>query len=236
MCSLVANANNIFTTILVISNELSSFPQNATALHTSLNIVALHVIIISTFSVAAEFVPLTLTFSFSTKFITKNKHSSAFTATFCLPPCEYTSWLLKISLHASVTSRKIFVFFSKCKKSDFFSSSLVCVQNCFISSSLVLVLVLLLLLVSSASSSSSSSSESSLFKHEMLTKGDNNYMDDIGLYAPGQKWLNEKHVMGRTVGYLPHVGKATILMNDHPMIKYALIFILGLLVISGKEG
>ncbi|CAL6312965.1 unnamed protein product [Bathycoccus prasinos] len=70
----------------------------------------------------------------------------------------------------------------------------------------------------------------------MLTKGDNNYMDDIGLYAPGQKWLNEKHVMGRTVGYLPHVGKATILMNDHPMIKYALIFILGLLVISGKEG
>jgi signal peptidase I len=86
------------------------------------------------------------------------------------------------------------------------------------------------------SSSSSSSSESSLFKHEMLTKGDNNYMDDIGLYAPGQKWLNEKHVMGRTVGYLPHVGKATILMNDHPMIKYALIFILGLLVISGKEG
>jgi signal peptidase I len=87
-----------------------------------------------------------------------------------------------------------------------------------------------------SSSSSSSSSESSLFKHEMLTKGDNNYMDDIGLYAPGQKWLNEKHVMGRTVGYLPHVGKATILMNDHPMIKYALIFILGLLVISGKEG
>ena len=97
-----------------------------------------------------------------------------------------------------------------------------------------------------ASSSSSSdrsddrsgneSVSSSSFKHEMLTKGDNNYMDDIGLYAPGQKWLNEKHVMGRTVGYLPHVGKATILMNDHPMIKYGLILILGLLVISGKEG
>ena len=65
------------------------------------------------------------------------------------------------------------------------------------------------------------------------TKGDNNYMDDIGLGAR-QKWLNEKHVMGRTVGYLPHVGKATILMNDHPMIKYGLILILGLLVISGE--
>ena len=97
---------------------------------------------------------------------------------------------------------------------------------------------------SSSSSSSDRSDDnggnesvsSSSFKHEMLTKGDNNYMDDIGLYAPGQKWLNEKHVMGRTVGYLPHVGKATILMNDHPMIKYGLILILGLLVISGKEG
>ena len=85
-------------------------------------------------------------------------------------------------------------------------------------------------------SGNESVSSSSSFKHEMLTKGDNNYMDDIGLYAPGQKWLNEKHVMGRTVGYLPHVGKATILMNDHPMIKYGLILILGLLVISGKEG
>ena len=84
--------------------------------------------------------------------------------------------------------------------------------------------------------SGNESVSSSSFKHEMLTKGDNNYMDDIGLYAPGQKWLNEKHVMGRTVGYLPHVGKATILMNDHPMIKYGLILILGLLVISGKEG
>ena len=85
-------------------------------------------------------------------------------------------------------------------------------------------------------SGNESVSSSSSFKHEMLTKGDTNYMDDIGLYAPGQKWLNEKHVMGRTVGYLPHVGKATILMNDHPMIKYGLILILGLLVISGKEG
>ena len=101
---------------------------------------------------------------------------------------------------------------------------------------MIIIIIIIIIIAVRRKSSSSSSSESSLFKHEMLTKGDNNYMDDIGLYAPGQKWLNEKHVMGRTVGYLPHVGKAAILMNDHPMIKYALIFILGLLVISGKEG
>ena len=72
-------------------------------------------------------------------------------------------------------------------------------------------------------------------RHDILTKGDNNFMDDIALYAPGQRWLNETHIMGRTVGYLPYVGRATILMNDYPLVKYGLIVILGLLVISGKE-
>ena len=31
-------------------------------------------------------------------------------------------------------------------------------------------------------------------------------MDDIGLYAEGQNWLNNKHIMGRAVGFLPSVG------------------------------
>lgn len=29
-----------------------------------------------------------------------------------------------------------------------------------------------------------------------LTKGDNNNVDDRGLYAPGQKWLERKHIVG----------------------------------------
>ena len=70
---------------------------------------------------------------------------------------------------------------------------------------------------------------------DMLTKGDNNYMDDVALYAEGQQWLNNKHLMGRAVGYLPKVGIVTILMNDYPMLKYALIGILGILVITNKE-
>lgn len=41
----------------------------------------------------------------------------------------------------------------------------------------------------------------------VLTKGDNNWADDIGLYAPGQKWLERKHIMGRVVGYLPGLGE-----------------------------
>ncbi len=34
---------------------------------------------------------------------------------------------------------------------------------------------------------------------------------------------------------LPNVGMITILMNDYPYLKYALIGVLGLLVITNKE-
>jgi len=71
---------------------------------------------------------------------------------------------------------------------------------------------------------------------DILTKGDNNYVDDTGLYVKGQNWLNNKHIMGRAVGFLPSVGMVTIIMNDYPAFKYVLIGILGLLVITNKEG
>jgi len=70
---------------------------------------------------------------------------------------------------------------------------------------------------------------------DVLTKGDNNYGDDKVLYAPGQDWLHREHIMGRAVGYLPHVGRVTIIMNDYPAVKYLLIGVLGLLVVTGRE-
>ncbi len=36
---------------------------------------------------------------------------------------------------------------------------------------------------------------------KFLTKGDNNSVDDRGLYAPGQLWLEKKDVIGRARGY-----------------------------------
>ena len=59
--------------------------------------------------------------------------------------------------------------------------------------------------------------------------------DDRVLYAPGQLWLDRDHVMGRSCGYLPHVGMVTIIMNDYVYLKYALIGFLGLLVLTRKE-
>lgn len=35
--------------------------------------------------------------------------------------------------------------------------------------------------------------------------------------------------------YLPHIGRITIIMNDYPMFKYALIAVLGLFVLTSKE-
>lgn len=72
-------------------------------------------------------------------------------------------------------------------------------------------------------------------RQDILTKGDNNYSDDTVLYAAGQDWLHEEHIMGRAAGFLPHVGRVTIIMNDYPYVKYGVIGLLGLLVITSRE-
>ena len=67
-------------------------------------------------------------------------------------------------------------------------------------------------------------------------QGDNNWGDDRALYARGQRWLRgSEHVMGRVVGFLPHVGRVTIVMNDYPAVKYVLIGVLALFVVTSKE-
>ncbi len=43
-------------------------------------------------------------------------------------------------------------------------------------------------------------------KVKFLTKGDNNRVDDRGLYAPGQMWLERKDILGRARGALRYVG------------------------------
>jgi signal peptidase len=55
------------------------------------------------------------------------------------------------------------------------------------------------------------------------------------LYAAGQDWLLESQIMGRAVGFLPHVGRVTIIMNDYPVVKYVVIGVLGLLVVTSRE-
>jgi len=70
---------------------------------------------------------------------------------------------------------------------------------------------------------------------ELLTKGDNNRVDDRGLYAPGQLWLARDDILGRAVGTLRYVGMVTIILNDYPALKYVLVGIMGLFVLTNKE-
>lgn len=70
----------------------------------------------------------------------------------------------------------------------------------------------------------------------ILTKGDNNPVDDRGLYNPGQLWLQTEDVMGRAQGFVPYVGMITIQLTDYPILKYLLVGLMGLFVITAKDG
>ncbi|BGP18077.1 hypothetical protein JCM10213_006532 [Rhodosporidiobolus nylandii] len=60
----------------------------------------------------------------------------------------------------------------------------------------------------------------------LLTKGDNNRADDVSLYN-GMKHLRRSHIVGVVRAYVPWVGYGTILLNDHPNLKYVLLAVLG---------
>ncbi|KAF9224959.1 hypothetical protein BS17DRAFT_779354 [Gyrodon lividus] len=68
----------------------------------------------------------------------------------------------------------------------------------------------------------------------LLTKGDNNHVDDIELYQ-GLDFLERRHIIGKVRGFLPYIGYVTIAMNDFPQLKYALLGGLGLLALVQRE-
>eukprot|EP01086_Lenisia_limosa_P003702 TRINITY_DN18358_c0_g1_i1.p1 TRINITY_DN18358_c0_g1~~TRINITY_DN18358_c0_g1_i1.p1 ORF type:complete len:189 (+),score=21.82 TRINITY_DN18358_c0_g1_i1:109-675(+) len=73
---------------------------------------------------------------------------------------------------------------------------------------------------------------------QFLTKGDNNSIDDVGLYReanPHQNFLEPSDLVGKVEGMVPYVGMVTIIMNDYPWVKYAVIGMLGLFVLSSRE-
>ena len=69
----------------------------------------------------------------------------------------------------------------------------------------------------------------------IVTKGDNNNIDDRNLYKRGQLFLKKKNIMGRAWAFLPYVGMATIWLNDFPWLKYVMLGMMGFFVMIGKE-
>ena len=72
-------------------------------------------------------------------------------------------------------------------------------------------------------------------ERHILTKGDNNELNDRGLYNRGQKWLHNKDIVGRVSGYFPYMGMITILLNDYPALKKLVVASIGLFVVFTRE-
>ncbi|POS83047.1 LexA/Signal peptidase [Erysiphe pulchra] len=70
---------------------------------------------------------------------------------------------------------------------------------------------------------------------KLLTKGDNNAVDDTELYARGQDYIQRKDIMGSVVGYVPFIGYVTILLSEHPWLKTVMLAIMGLTMIIQRE-
>lgn len=69
----------------------------------------------------------------------------------------------------------------------------------------------------------------------ILTKGDNNKIDDRGLYPKGMMWLSKDNIVGKVYGTAPYVGMITVVMSDYPQLKAVLIAILGFMVLVNRE-
>jgi len=52
------------------------------------------------------------------------------------------------------------------------------------------------------------------------------------IYLPGQMWLSRSDIRGRVKGYVPLAGYATILFNEYPSAKYAMVVGLAILTIA----
>ncbi|CRH01761.1 signal peptidase 21 kDa subunit, putative [Plasmodium relictum] len=72
-------------------------------------------------------------------------------------------------------------------------------------------------------------------KFHILSKGDNNNIDDRGLYEPNQYWLENEHVLGLSVGYAPYIGILTIWINEYPSMKWFIVSIMLLMILLGYE-
>ena len=71
--------------------------------------------------------------------------------------------------------------------------------------------------------------------HKLLTKGDNNDVDDTMLYPPDRPFLDRDDVKGVVRGYIPIVGYFAVAFSDHPWLRLVLFGIGVLTVVFQRE-
>ena len=70
---------------------------------------------------------------------------------------------------------------------------------------------------------------------KFLSKGDNNPVDDRGLYPRGSMYLDETFVVGHVFAQIPYSGYMTLLLNDYPIFKYTVIGLMFVSVLISKD-
>ena len=68
-----------------------------------------------------------------------------------------------------------------------------------------------------------------------LSKGDNNPVDDRGIYPKGQNYLPEDYVVGHVFTHFPYSGFFTLVLNDYPPVKYTLLGLMFISVLVTKD-
>lgn len=73
------------------------------------------------------------------------------------------------------------------------------------------------------------------FGNRYLTKGDNNLVDDVGLYPKGRSHLTQDEIRSVVIGYIPYFGQLTLWVSSVPGAKVAILAIVGLSVFLTRE-
>ena len=68
-----------------------------------------------------------------------------------------------------------------------------------------------------------------------LSKGDNNPVDDRGVYPRGSAYLEDSTVVGHVWATIPYSGFFTLVLNDYPPVKYTLLGLMFISVLITKD-
>jgi signal peptidase len=64
------------------------------------------------------------------------------------------------------------------------------------------------------------------YRQLILTKGDNNEVDDVSLYPKGRSSVYRQEIVGLVIGYIPHVGKLILALKERSeMLLIAVLFV-----------
>lgn len=57
----------------------------------------------------------------------------------------------------------------------------------------------------------------------ILTRGDNNDLDDTALYPPGQSFVYREQINGVVRGYIPYAGWLTIAIAEYSWVRITIV-------------